>query len=390
MSGATVYAAIPVFNRLALTFRCIRLLAAQTYLRIEVVVADGGSTDGTPRLVAEQFPQATVLTSRRPLWWAGAMAMAIDHVLRVSTNSADFLLMMNNDTEFDEDYVSTLVRVATETGAAVGALTVDVRDPGIILDAGEFIDWENYAFPVKTTIAPGERFFDGVDVLPGRGSIVPLEMIRKAGNVDARRFPHYIADYEFFARLKRLGFRLGVTYETVLKSDPAVTGLSVRAGEIVSLMRAIQLSFSRKSMNNIFDHYRFIDAAAPIAIKSRVKRRFVRIRAVNVLDRLRLLAVARRIRLGYLCLKRLVFPPFCFSAEEAAIAGLDVIDATREAVLVPFATSEGTRYFFRRRPIAGGRHHGPFANLREYATRRNHRVPRAVVWKDLCGWPRTR
>lgn len=386
MSCATVYAAIPVFNRLPLTRKCVRLLVAQTYPHIQIIVADGGSTDSTPAAIAKEFPQVTLLTSRRPLWWAGAMALAIDHVLSVSRNAGDFVLMMNNDTEFDENYVSTLVRVANETGAAVGALTVDARDPAVILDAGEFIDWENYSFPVKTAIAPGEKFFDGVDVLPGRGSIVPVEMIRKAGNIDSRRFPHYIADYEFFARLKRNGFRLGVTYETAIKSDSTVTGLAARAGERTSLLQAIRLTFSRRSMNNIFDHYRLIDVAAPNGIRGHVKRHFIRVRAINVLNRLGILPIARRIRLGYLGLKWLFWPPYSVSAREAIDTGFDVIEATRSGVLVPFATNDGVRFFFPRH-IEWGRHHHPYVKLRDAARRSNRRVPRAVIWRGrpiLC------
>ena len=379
--SAMVYAVIPVFNRLALTKRCIELLCAQTYEHIEIIVSDGGSTDGTPKAIAEEFPRVTVLTSPRELWWAGAMAMGIDHVLKVSRGSTDFVLMMNNDTEFEEDYVSILVRTAQDTGGAVGALTVDSRDPTVILDGGEFIDWENYTFPVKTTIAPGEKFFSGVDVLPGRGSLVPVSMIRKAGNVNFRRFPHYISDYEFFARLKRHGFRLGVSYEAVLKSDPTVTGLAARPGEKRTLLKTIRLQLSRRSMSNVFDHYRFIDAAAPDELKRRVKRRFVRGLVIRMLQRLGVLPLARLIRRAYLALLWLVIPPYVVSAKDVAQAGVDLINGTRAGLLIPFAAKGGVRYFLRygkgKAPALGN----SFAALHDAARRSGQRVPRTQVLK---------
>lgn len=380
MIRATVYAAIPVFNRLVLTRNCIRQLLGQTYQPIRIVVADGGSTDGTPEAIRDEFPSVTVLTPTRELWWAGAMSMAIEHVLASSLAPDDFLLMMNNDTEFPPDYVEILVRVAREQNAAVGALTVDSRDPTTILDAGEFIDWENYAFPVKTHVAPGEQFFDGVDVLPGRGSLVPLYMIRRAGNVDARRFPHYIADYEFFARLKRAGFKLGVTYETTLKSDASATGLAARVGQRTTFREALRLKFSRRSMDNLVDHYRFIDAAAPPWLRKHVKQRFVARLAHQALTRLHLMPFCAfavgAVRLG----TWLLVPPYVISSEQLAAAGVPCAALIDKGVIGSFGTHGALRHYFRRKPDVA--FCGAMArDLYEMAARSGRRVPRTVLIK---------
>ena len=164
----TVFAIIPVFNRLRFTLTCVDCLRAQTYPSVRVIVADGGSTDGTVDVLRREHPDVVVLEEGRTLWWTGAMRLGIDWVLAHSRHPDDMVLMMNNDTLVGPSYVDTLARVSRETGAAVGALIVDSRDPTRILDAGEFIDWREYAFPVKTVIEPGETRCDRVDVLPGR------------------------------------------------------------------------------------------------------------------------------------------------------------------------------------------------------------------------------
>lgn len=268
----TVFAVIPVFNRLHFTLACIEHLKAQTYPKLRIVVADGGSSDGTVVAVRSAFSDVTVLTSETELWWAGAMVAGIRHALRESRSEADCLLMMNNDTEIPVDYVETLVAASQCFNAAVGALIVDSRDVTCVLDAGEYVVWSPYSFPVKQHIDPAEMFRDDVDVLPGRGSLIPLHMIRRAGTVDARRFPHYLADYEFFYRLKSAGFRLGVSYETRLLAHIEETGIVPDTG-FSSFAAVWREQFSRRSMSNVIDHWRFVSLHAPDSRRDAIRLR---------------------------------------------------------------------------------------------------------------------
>jgi GT2 family glycosyltransferase len=271
-----VYAVIPVFNRLHFTRECIRLLQAQTYAPLRIVVADGKSTDGTVQAVRSEFPDVTVLTTEVELWWAGSMAMGVEHALRDCRDADGFVLMINNDTRIGPDYVRGLVEASRRHGgAAVGALVVDSRDPMRVLDAGEYIDWHRYTFPVKSTIAPGESFVGDVDVLPGRGSLVPLSMVRKAGNVDAQRWPHYLADYEFFCRLKRAGCPLVVTYDVRIEAHIEETGIVPTTGT-VGFRKVWNEAFSRRSMSNVVDHWRFVARHAPADLRGSLQLRLMR------------------------------------------------------------------------------------------------------------------
>ncbi|MGM4921471.1 methyltransferase domain-containing protein [Tardiphaga sp. 804_B3_N1_9] len=272
---APVHVVIPVFNRLHFTRSCITDLKSQTYAPLHIIVADGGSTDGTVAAIRTDFPDVTVLTTDTELWWTGSMQMGIAYVLESNTGTDGYVLMLNNDTELVGDYVEQLVMASREFDAAVCGLIVDSRDPDRILDAGEYVDWQNYAFPVKNSIDAGDRFVGDVDVLPGRGSLVPLHMIRAAGNVDAELLPHYLADYEFFTRLKRAGFRLGVCCETKILAHVEETGIMPSGGRS-SLRQLWREAFSRRSMNNVRDHWRFVNRHAPDKLRGWIKRRLAR------------------------------------------------------------------------------------------------------------------
>lgn len=271
----TVFAVIPVFNRLHFTRECVARLKAQQYRSIRIIVSDGGSTDGTVDAIRSEHPDVRVLESPTELWWTGAMAQGIDAALEESAGNDDFVLMMNNDTVVPDDYVGTLVQASRRYDAAVGALVVDSAHPEQALDAGEYIDWTNYSFPVRSSVAEGERFCDDVDVLPGRGSLVPLRMIRAAGNVDAVGWPHYLADYEFFCRLKASGFRLGVSYETTVLAHIDETGIVPQQG-VPGLKAIYRQTFSRRSMSNVVDHWRFVSRHAPAAQRTGIRMRLVK------------------------------------------------------------------------------------------------------------------
>ncbi|MBB2697669.1 UNVERIFIED_ORG: GT2 family glycosyltransferase [Rhizobium esperanzae] len=270
-----VYVVVPVFNRLHFTLECLRYLKAQTYPSIEIIVSDGGSTDGTPDAVEAEFSDAVVLRSSEELWWTGSMGLGIDYALKHSAGSRDFVLMMNNDTQLPIDYIETLVLCAQTHNAAVGALIVNSQDPECILDAGEYIDWKSYSFPVKTSVEGTERFCADVDVLPGRGTLVPLYMIRAAGSVDAKMLPHYLADYEFFYRLKRYGFRLGVCYNTRILAHIEETGIMPTRGRL-TFREIWNEVFSRRSMNNFWDHWRFVTQHAPNEHCNHIRLRLVK------------------------------------------------------------------------------------------------------------------
>lgn len=285
---STVFAVIPVFNRIVFTKECLNCLRSQTYSPLCLIVVDGGSTDGTVEYLRQHYPEVVILQGKEELWWGGAMQLGIEYCLRQSCNENDMLLMMNNDTLIEGNYVETLVRVSQKQNAAVGGVIVDSRDPSRILDAGEFVDWKTYSFPVKTAIEPGETFLEGVDLLSGRGTLVPLSMIRQAGNVNADRFPHYISDCEFFARLKRYGFHLGVTYEATVRSYVEETGLFAGEASKLTLRQAWEALFSIRSMDNMRNHWRFIEDCAPAALRGTLKRLLLRRSAYLVMSRTKL------------------------------------------------------------------------------------------------------
>ncbi|WP_315826507.1 MULTISPECIES: glycosyltransferase family 2 protein [unclassified Bradyrhizobium] len=356
-----VHVVIPVFNRWQFTQQCVEDLRRQTYRHLTINVSDGGSTDGTRDKLARLYPDVEVIYDGKERWWAGSCALAIERILAKAATD-DFVLLLNNDTRVPENYIETLVAWSRTHDAAVGAKVVDSRDPTRVLDAGEMIDWERYDFPIKTEIASGERHCEDVDTLPGRGTLIPIKMIRAVGNIDDRTFPHYISDYDFFCRIKSAGFKLLVCYDTMILAHIEETGIVPQAQ--LTLRQAWREIFDRRSMTNLGDHWRFVSRHAPALLRPRLHRLLVAQAAAKLLLRTELgifflppYKGARLVRRVARAVVRLInepdaalefahwphavklvalmtFAPRPFQGDEAAAKGLDVSRLVRDGVLI--------------------------------------------------------
>jgi GT2 family glycosyltransferase len=263
-NSGRVYCVIPVFNRLDATLACIECLRSQSYNDLVIIVADGGSTDGTSGALRAGHPDVVVLGEGKELWWGGAARLGVDWALAHSTDD-DFVLLLNNDTEFDPTYVGTLVSHSLATGGALGGLVVDARDPSKIIDAGACLDWRSYEFTAFPAPPPNDEKLWSTAALPGRGTLIPMRAIRVAGTVDDKRFPHYISDYEFTYRLSRkaripLLIARDAQIRTVVETPDL---LAEHEGAIAATAERFRALFARRSKRNVFDHYHFIDAHAP-------------------------------------------------------------------------------------------------------------------------------
>lgn len=218
----TVFALVPVHNLLDDTKYVIECLRRQTCTSLQIVVIDDGSTDGTGAFLMRQ-QDVIALKGDGSLWWAGATQRGLNYVLSKAAN-ADYVLLINNDTTFGPDLVTTLLRVSREYGdAIVGSILRDADQPLIVHGLAPVVDvwglrvWERYS-----TLPEDERrnlrpVYE-VDALSGRGTLYPVKAFRISGGLRPRLLPHYYADYELAMRMKRHGFALLVSTEAVVYS----------------------------------------------------------------------------------------------------------------------------------------------------------------------------
>ena len=96
-------------NRRERTARSIRSVFAQVVdipIRLDVILVDDGSTDGTKQRIRKEFPQVTVLSGDGSLFWSGGMRRAFAAALE---QQPDYVLWLNDDTNLYRDAINRLL-----------------------------------------------------------------------------------------------------------------------------------------------------------------------------------------------------------------------------------------------------------------------------------------
>ena len=257
-----IYIIIPIHNRKHFTRECLLSLRKQTFKNFKVIVVDDGSTDGTGEMIEEEFPDVILLKGDGNLWWTGATNMGVEYAL-AQADQDDYILTLNNDTVVRRDYIQMLLNSASKyPGSLIGSISVSDEDESVVVDAGVRINWLTAKY---TNLADGRSYNDilregsliqKVDVLTGRGTLIPIEAFREVGLYDFKNLPHYGADYEFSRRANMNGYKLLIHYEAVVVSNVKMTGLNNRVNKL-GWSDLIRSFFSIKSANNLMNRWKF-------------------------------------------------------------------------------------------------------------------------------------
>ena len=119
----TVSIILPVLNEEAQLERCLRAVGEQSYPAIiEVVVADGGSTDET-RAAAARFAKVRVVENPRHIRPAGLNAA-------IAAASGEIIVRVDARTKLAPDYVERCVAALERSGAAIvgGQMRYEAHD----------------------------------------------------------------------------------------------------------------------------------------------------------------------------------------------------------------------------------------------------------------------
>lgn len=253
-----VYVLIPAYNGRQEVLALLGCLTRQTFRDMRVVLVDDGSTDGTGESVEQAFPEVVLLKGDGNLWWTGANALGVRRILETA-RPKDYVLLLNNDLVVGIDFIRTMVACSESMHRAiVGATTVDCHNPSRVL-AGLYLDKR---LRVKETTDPqviaSTECEPSVDVLPGRGTLIPIEVFHKIGNFNAARLPHYGGDYELTIRARRAGFQLVTSHRARVYARLDITGLHLPDRERLAFRECLDLLFARKSTANLYYYLTYV------------------------------------------------------------------------------------------------------------------------------------
>jgi len=188
---------------------CVSTLPRLTYPNYFATVVDNASTDGSVEALRERFPEQRVLVMEKNLGFCGGNNRGIRDALELG---AEYVLLVNNDTEMHPELMTELVRVATTDPqiAVVGAKNLRMENPTEVWGAYGELDYGKE--PVRVAgqgqpDGPAYRIVRDADWVIGNGFLMSRAAIEAVGVFDEGFFGYH-EDVDWCERARKGGFRI--------------------------------------------------------------------------------------------------------------------------------------------------------------------------------------
>ncbi len=204
-----VYVAVLNWFKYETTAACLRTLVAMDYPRVQIIVVDNGSTNGSAEKLRAEFPHLRILETGENLGYAGGNKWVSDLAL---SEGADLLWVLNNDTTVRPNALSALVKAYLTFGEAVYSNTTLLSEhPDVIHYAGtyapdELSDPANPYDKLKGELLAScwEKLTDREARIYGHSLLIPVTVIAKYGFMDTGFFM-FCEEEDYFLQLKKHG-----------------------------------------------------------------------------------------------------------------------------------------------------------------------------------------
>ncbi|MDX6600725.1 MAG: hypothetical protein QOE87_4612 [Gaiellales bacterium] len=205
-SGPLVSVVIATHDRRDLLEACLRSLAEQRYAPLEIVVVDGGSTDGTRELLLGSHPEVVLVEA------PGNPGFAAACNLGVAAAAGEHLLLLNNDTTLEPDAIGQLVRVALASPrrlAAVNAMTRRADLPAVIDSLGNVSGMRGFGAPRYAGFVDFGQFARDGELFSASFTavLIPRLAWEAVGPLD-ERYGYYYEDVDWSLRARMGGLHV--------------------------------------------------------------------------------------------------------------------------------------------------------------------------------------
>ncbi len=198
------------WNQKDKTLACLRSLKKISYPCYEVVLVDNGSTDDSVNAVKEEFPEIEIIENKRNLGVAGGRNVGINYVQEKGT---DYVLLLDNDTIVDKDFITEMVKVGEED-ERVGILTGKIyfySEPDKIWCAGCSLSLYRRHISAIGYDEMDRGQYDEireVDHVAGCCLMIKKKVIDEIGLLDQNFIEYFTEDTDWCLRAKKKGYKV--------------------------------------------------------------------------------------------------------------------------------------------------------------------------------------
>ena len=193
------------YNKYQVTFECVESLIKMNPDNYCVYIVDNGSQNDSAAKLKEREAELgyKLIVSDENLGFAGGNNIGIKRALK---DGCDYVMLLNNDTEVDADFLDNIKSVATKDNVVVPKIYYYSK-PDVLWYAGGIINWKSGD---TRHVGAGEKDngqYDGnrqTDFASGCCLMMHRNIVDKVGLLDESYFMYY-EDTDYCARLKKAG-----------------------------------------------------------------------------------------------------------------------------------------------------------------------------------------
>jgi GT2 family glycosyltransferase len=199
---------ILAWNRADEVATCLESFACVDYPNYEVVVVDNASADGTPAMVRERFPWATLIVNAENYGFCKGNNVGLRYALE---HGAQYVMLLNQDTKMTPTVLSELVRVMESDPriAITGAKNLLMEDPRYTWGKYGVLSWGPLLVRTVGNLLPDEPVASPQDVdwVIGNGCMMRREALERVGLLDEMFF-QLEEDVDWCTCARELGYRV--------------------------------------------------------------------------------------------------------------------------------------------------------------------------------------
>lgn len=210
---------IPTYNGSRFIRDALTSVYAQSRVIQSVIVVDDASTDGTPDLVASEFPQVTLIRKESNGGFGATCNVGIQRAL---AGGADFVCLLNQDLIIEESAMEILLLAATQNPRYGIVSTLSLSYDGQIVDPlfrrlylpAEY--WDDLV------LRESKDLYE-VKFAPAAAILLRAESLYEVGGFDPL-FRMYCEDNDLCDRFGRAGWRIGIAPGARVRHEHGVYG----------------------------------------------------------------------------------------------------------------------------------------------------------------------
>lgn len=210
------------YNQSAITLEMLESFRKVTYPNYEIIIVDNGSPNDNPDIIKNNYPEVNLIKSAENLGFAGG------NNLGIKASNGDYVMLINNDTEVDPDFLQPLVK-KFQSDQTIGAASPKIyfhHTPKMLQFTG-FSKMNNYTIRNHGwghgKIDSGQFDEDRETFFAhGAAMMVSREVMQEVGLM-AEVFFLYYEEMDWAQRIRDAGYKIFYVHNSVIYHKESVS-----------------------------------------------------------------------------------------------------------------------------------------------------------------------